>query len=141
MQYIFTSKTNKGKSSRVSLISHVYSQEIRFTLVCVFWCLQKVSSKITFLQPIFAAFLVVLGPFWLYEEFDDRYPKKPLSVTKKDVRYHIHHLYRPIILRLIRVWLQKLIENDHSDQNENSMTTPLFCWNYQTLKISVSQKK
>ena len=43
----------------------------------------KVSSKITVLQSIFAAFSVVLGPFWLYEEFDDRYPKKPMSVTKK----------------------------------------------------------
>ena len=31
----------------------------------------------------------VLGPFWLYEEFDDRYPKKPTSVTKKDISdYH-----------------------------------------------------
>ena len=59
---------------------------IRFTLLCVFRCLQKVSSKITFLQSIFAAFLVVLGPLWLlYEEFDDRYPKKPVSVTKKDI--------------------------------------------------------
>ena len=43
------------------------------------------SSKITFLQSIFAAFLVVFGPFWLYEEFDDRYPKKPVSVTKKGI--------------------------------------------------------
>ena len=41
------------------------------------------SSKITFLRSIFDAFLVVLGPFWLYEEFDDRYLKKPVSVTKK----------------------------------------------------------
>ena len=37
-----------------------------------------VSSKITFLRSIFVAFLVVLGPFWLYEVFDDRYPKKPV---------------------------------------------------------------
>ena len=43
------------------------------------------SSKITFLRSIFAAFLVVLGPFCAYEEFDDRYPKKPVSVTKKDI--------------------------------------------------------
>ena len=26
--------------------------------------------------------MVVLGHFWLYEEFDDIYPKKPESVTK-----------------------------------------------------------
>ena len=26
-----------------------------------------------------------MGPFWQYEEFDDRYPKKPASVTKKDI--------------------------------------------------------
>ena len=46
-------------------------------------CLQKVSSKINFLQQfIFAAFLVVLGHFRLYEEFDDIYPQKPESVTK-----------------------------------------------------------
>ena len=45
--------------------------------------LKKVSSKITFLQSIFAAFVVVLVPLWLYEEFNDRYPKKPVSVTKK----------------------------------------------------------
>ena len=43
-------------------------------------------SKIIFLRSIFAAFLVVLGPFWLCEEFDDRYPKKPGSVTIKDIR-------------------------------------------------------
>ena len=28
-------------------------------------------------------FLVVLVPLWLYEEFNDRYPKKPVSVTNK----------------------------------------------------------
>ena len=39
----------------------------------------KSVYKNTHLQSIFAAFLVVLGPFWLYEEFDDRYPKKPIS--------------------------------------------------------------
>ena len=39
--------------------------------VCGFRCLQKVSSKINFLQSIFAAFLVVLGSFRLYKEFDD----------------------------------------------------------------------
>ena len=74
----------------MSLISHVFSQKIRFTLLCVFRCLQKVSSKITFLLSIFAAILVVLGPFWLYEEFDDRYPKKLVSVTKKDTSSHIY---------------------------------------------------
>ena len=77
-------KTNKGKSTCVSLISHVFSQKIRFTLLCV-----AVSSKsvfkINFQRFIFAAFLVVLGHFWLYEEFDDIYPKKPESVTKKDI--------------------------------------------------------
>ena len=29
----------------------------------------------TFLQSIFAGYLVVLEPFCLYEDFDDRYPK------------------------------------------------------------------
>ena len=69
----------------VSPISHVFSEEIRFTLLRVFRCLQKVSSKMTFLWSIFAVFLLVLGPFRLYEEFDDSYPKRPVSVTKKDI--------------------------------------------------------
>ena len=37
--------------------------------VCVL-LISNVSSKIANLQSIFAAFLVVLGPFWLYERFD-----------------------------------------------------------------------
>ena len=57
--------------------------KIRFTLLCMFRCLQKVSSKITFLRSNFAAFLVVLGPFWLYEEFGDRYTKNPCQSLKK----------------------------------------------------------
>ena len=39
----------------------------------------KSFYKNTLLQSIFAASLVVLGPFWQYEEFNDRYPKKPIS--------------------------------------------------------------
>ena len=63
----------------------------------MFRCLQKVSSKITFLQSIFAAFLVVLGPFWLYEEFGDRYRKKPVSVTKKDISdYNYWSIYNSL---------------------------------------------
>ena len=43
---------------------------------------------------LFAAFLVVLGPFWLYVEFDDRYPKKPVLVTKKDISdYNYQSIY------------------------------------------------
>ena len=41
------------------------------------------SSKSVFKNYLFAAFLVVLVPLWLYEEFNDRYPKKPVSVTNK----------------------------------------------------------
>ena len=37
------------------------------------------------MQSIIAAFLVVLRPFWLYEEFGNRYQKKPVSVTRKDI--------------------------------------------------------
>ena len=48
-----------------------------------------VSSKSVFKNYLstvyFAVFLVVLGPFGLYEEFDDRYPKRPVSVTTKDI--------------------------------------------------------
>ena len=35
--------------------------------------------------------LAVLGPFLLYAEFDDTYPKNPVSVSKKDIRDHINH--------------------------------------------------
>ena len=52
--------------------------------VCVL-VFSKSVFKITFLRSIFAAILVVLGPFWLFEEFDDIYSKKPVSVTKKDI--------------------------------------------------------
>ena len=38
----------------------------------------------------FRCVLVVMGPFWQYEEFDDRYPKKPVSVTKKDISDFIY---------------------------------------------------
>ena len=75
----------------------MYSLRKSGSLCCVCFgvikkCFQKVFSKITFLWFIFAAFLVVLGPFWLYEEFDDRYPKKPVSVTKKDMGDYNHHI-------------------------------------------------
>ena len=72
------------------------------------------SSKITFLQSIFAAFLVVLGPFWLYGEFDDRYPKKPVSVTKTSVTIIIKTFITAYdsILQL-RIWLQKFMKNGH----------------------------
>ena len=56
----------------------------------MFRCLQKVSSKITFLrQSIRAAFLLDLGPFWLYEEVDDRYPKEAHVGTQIDISGHI----------------------------------------------------
>ena len=67
----------------MSLISHVFSQKIRFTLLCVFRCLQKVSSIITSLRSIFTAFLVVFGRVLLYEEFDDRYPKSRCQSLKR----------------------------------------------------------
>ena len=128
MQYTFTSKTSKSKSPCVSLISYAYSLEIRFTLLCVFWCLQKVSSKITFLQSIFAAFQVVLGHFWLYGEFDDRYTKKPVSVTKTSVTIIIKAFitaYNSILQ--LRIWLQKFIKNGHiQTKNENCMTQCFF---------------
>ena len=55
----------------------------------MFLCLQKVSSKITLKQSIFADFCKSFGAlFWLYEDFDDRYPKKPVSVAKKDISDH-----------------------------------------------------
>ena len=44
----------------------------------------------TYLQAIFAVFLMVLGPFRLYEEFDDGYPRNPVSVTKNDISDYIY---------------------------------------------------
>ena len=54
----------------------------------------SVSSKSVFKNYLYAVYfcgaLVVLGPFGLYKEFDNRYLKRPLSVTKKDISDHIY---------------------------------------------------
>ena len=81
-----SSNTNKGKSTCMSLISYAFSYQIMVTLLGVFPCLQKVSSKNAFLKSIFAKFLVVFGPLLLYGEIDDKYPENAVSVTKKDIR-------------------------------------------------------
>ena len=80
------SKENKGKSPRLSPISlySVRKSGTRVTLLCVFRCLQKVSLKNTFLLSIFCLVFGSVGTFWLYGEFDGKYPKEPVSVTKKD---------------------------------------------------------
>ena len=52
------------------------------SVVCVL-VFSKSVVKITFQQFIVAAFLVVLGPFWLYEQFDDRYQKRLCQSPKK----------------------------------------------------------
>ena len=68
----------------------IYSSCIDSVCFCIF---QKYLEKFTFLQSIFAALLVVLGPFWLYYvDFDDRYSYKPVSVTKKDISDQMHQL-------------------------------------------------
>ena len=58
-------------------------------------CVFSVSSKSVYKNNPsavrFRSFLVVLGPFWQYEECDDRYPRKPKSVTKKDISDYIYH--------------------------------------------------
>ena len=73
----------------------------------------SVSSKIAFLQSIFDAFLVVLGPFWLYEEFGDRYKKSPCQSLKiYQGPYLSKHLYQLMIQRLT-IWLQKFIKSGH----------------------------
>ena len=64
--------------------------------VCV-----SVSSKSVFKNYLsavhFCRIFGSLGPFWLYEEFDDRYPKKPVSVTKKDISdYNYQSIYNSL---------------------------------------------
>ena len=52
--------------------------------------ISHVSSKIANLQSIFAAFLVILGPFWLYEGFE-RYKKSlcpPLKQTSVTINIY-----------------------------------------------------
>ena len=53
-------------------------------------CFQKLPCCSLFLLRFL--FLVVLGPFLLYKEFDDRYPKRPESVSKKPISDHIYQL-------------------------------------------------
>ena len=62
----------------VTNFTYILLEDRVHSAVCVL-----VSSKITFLQSIFAGFLVVLGHFWLYEEFDDRYPKSLCKSRKQ----------------------------------------------------------
>ena len=74
------------------------------------------SAKFNFLQFIFDEFFVVLGPFWLYEEFETDYQKKPMSVTKNtSVQYSSTLLYQAMCLRL-----QNLIKNDHFSTNNDN---------------------
>ena len=98
---ISTEWTDSNKFNNESETQHfAYSiSSLHFSLLCVFRCLQNMSTKITFLQSIFAAFLVVMGPFWQYEAFDGRYPKKPVSVTKKDISDNIYQsIYSKIVI-------------------------------------------
>ena len=44
----------------------------------------KCVFKMTFLQSIFAGFLVALGPFCLYEDFDDRISKESAGKSLKN---------------------------------------------------------
>ena len=76
-------KTTKIKKCR--------KMEIHYnTLLCLFLYLQILAARITFLLATFATFLVVLRHFWQYVEFEDRYLKKPVSVTKNDISDHIY---------------------------------------------------
>ena len=82
------------------------------------------KEKITFLKSIFATFLIILGHFRLYVELDDRYCKKSLSVTEKEINDHIHQLIY-ISLRFYHSGFgcKKFIKNGHfQTKNENSMT-------------------
>ena len=92
MQYIFTSKTNNGKSPCVSLISHVLSQKMRYTLLHVFLYLHILAARKAFLQSVFPVFLLVFGHNLQYWEFKNRYSKKLVYVTIIDISDHIYQL-------------------------------------------------
>ena len=72
----------------MSLILHyIYSLTKSGSLCCVcFSVFKKYLQKI----PLPVYFCWVLGPFWLYKEFDARYPKKPMSVSNKDTSDNIY---------------------------------------------------
>ena len=108
MQYIFTSKTNKGKS--VSLISHVCKRcGIRCCLcfcIFTFWLPKK---------PLCSVFsLCSFGHNLLYWEFKSRYLKNPVYVTKKDISDHIYQLI------YISLWFYC---SGFGCQNSSKMTT------------------
>ena len=54
--------------------------------------LQILAAKKTSLHWVFPVFLVVFAHNLLYWEFKNRYSKKPVSVTKKDISDHIYQL-------------------------------------------------
>ena len=73
----------KEKAHCVSQISHVFSYKIRFTLLCVSVSSKKHIQKLHCCSLFLLSFLKYWDLFLLYEEFDDRYQEKPLSVTEK----------------------------------------------------------
>ena len=90
--------------------------------MCV-WCL----DKITFLLSIFSVLLAVLGPFCLYAEFDDTYPKNPMSVSKKDISDHIYQsIYSSLWFYCSRFGSKSSWKMATLDQNENSIKNATF---------------
>ena len=97
------------------------------------WCL----DKITFLLSIFAVLSAVLGPFWLYAEFNDTYPKNPMAVSKKDISDHIYQsICSSLWFCCSRFGSKSSWKMATLDQNENSINNATyFCWNYKALKM------
>ena len=119
----------------VSLISHVFSMKIRFTLLsAVYFCCVLGTLRI---------FLAI------WREFDDRYPKKPLSVTKWDI-----NVYQSIFISLwFNSTAQDLAAKIHqklplSDQKWEFYDTTLFAgttkpwkWLAQTMSYNISESQ
>ena len=92
-QWKSRAKSNNGSETQSFACSMSSLQRhIKDTLLRLFLYLQIFATRITFLQASFAKFLVDLRHFWQYVEFEDRYSKKPVSVTKKDINDHIYQL-------------------------------------------------
>ena len=86
-----------------------------YTLLHVFLYLHILAGKKASLQCVFPVFSVVFGHDLLYWEFKNRYSKKPVYVTKRDISDHIYkliHISLCMIL-LLRIWLREFIKNDH----------------------------
>ena len=115
---------------------HMYSHGKPRSLRCVCYSIFKKCLQNTFLQSIFAKIMIVLGPFWLYGEFDDKYPKKLASVTRKDTSGHIDlTIYNSLWFYDSGFGFKNSPKYPLLAKRWEFYDTALFCWNYEFLKM------